>query len=305
MKVEKSSFFVKSSDGYSLAVYSFLPLASKHADRAPILVLPAMGVPGKFYVKTALLLANSGYPVYLQDLRGLGDSKPGPSKKNDFGYSKLIYDDCESVVEFLQERHSVEKVILLGHSLGGQLGAVYAGIHPESIERLVLVTTAIPYYKLYGFPRSILYFCYYKFASLISSMLGYFPGDKLGAMGRNARQLMKDWSRIGLTGIFRDSGGSDLEWAFPRVTCPVLSVSFTDDQTYAPRKPVEAFHGRMIGSTLAYLYLSPSDLEVKEVGHFGWMKNGKFSELVVAWLQNEVLRQPRNNDSQLVLETKH
>jgi pimeloyl-ACP methyl ester carboxylesterase len=69
------------------------------------------------------------------DLRGHGDSD-APSDPADYAVEALA-DDVQAVVEGL----GLDRVVLVGHSLGGSVALAYAGRHPERVAGLVLEGT--------------------------------------------------------------------------------------------------------------------------------------------------------------------
>ncbi len=66
------------------------------------------------------------------DLRGHGQSEP--SAKNDYSIDSLA-SDAEYIVDTL----NFDRVVLVGHSIGGAVALAYAGKHPEQVAGLVLV----------------------------------------------------------------------------------------------------------------------------------------------------------------------
>ena len=68
------------------------------------------------------------------DLRGHGDS-PVPAVP--YSLDELVED-----IETLRKLLGHEKIHIVGHSLGGQIGPAYARTHPERVETLVLLSTA-------------------------------------------------------------------------------------------------------------------------------------------------------------------
>lgn len=71
--------------------------------------------------------------VHLIDLRNHGRS---PHAK-EFNYEVM----CEDVLEYI-EQHNIQKVILLGHSLGGKVAMKFAFTYPEKIEKLIVADIA-------------------------------------------------------------------------------------------------------------------------------------------------------------------
>ena len=72
------------------------------------------------------------YRTLAVDLRGHGDSGWDPEQRYDYEYHLA---DLEAVLATL----GIERFVLVGHSFGGRVAALYAGAHPERLAGLVLV----------------------------------------------------------------------------------------------------------------------------------------------------------------------
>ena len=75
--------------------------------------------------------------VYLVDLRNHGKSP----HSDEFNYTTMV----EDIIELLDDE-GLEKVDLLGHSMGGKVAMYLAALHPERVERMVVVDIAPKYY---------------------------------------------------------------------------------------------------------------------------------------------------------------
>lgn len=96
---------------------------------------------GSSWSEIAAALADAGLRAVAPDLRGFGDSgrlPPGAS----YNFFDMIRDTAALVDKFAEG----ERVLLLGHSLGGLLAIEYAASHPERVRALGLVETT-------GFPN--------------------------------------------------------------------------------------------------------------------------------------------------------
>ena len=103
-------------------------------DRTPLLILHGWGRSGNEWMRMAQDLNKwSGRKVFVLDLPGFGGSSL-PKVANIFEYSELVKDFCRYL--------EIEKVILLGHSLGGRVGIVLGSTNHDLVERLVLVDPA-------------------------------------------------------------------------------------------------------------------------------------------------------------------
>ena len=93
---------------------------------------------GAAWSEVAIRLAQKGYRVIAPDLRG-----HGRSDRLGKGASYNLIDflgDIDAIVEYLAGR----AFILVGHSLGSVLGAIFATIRPQRIKNIVLVETILP-----------------------------------------------------------------------------------------------------------------------------------------------------------------
>ena len=78
------------------------------------------------------------YEVYLPDLRNHGKSP----HSNEHNYEILQQD----LFEFLTKLN-IKKAIIVGHSMGGKTAMLFALMHPEFVEKLVIVDIAPKSYK--------------------------------------------------------------------------------------------------------------------------------------------------------------
>lgn len=100
----------------------------------PLVLLHALGEDATHWVRIAEALAEQ-WRVYAVDLRGHGRSDwPGD-------YSiELMRDDLVGFLDAL----GLDRVDLIGHSLGGVVAYVFAQEHPERVGRLVLEDVSVP-----------------------------------------------------------------------------------------------------------------------------------------------------------------
>lgn len=67
------------------------------------------------------------------DQRGAGLAYKRKTVKKEVLTKEMYLNDLHRVVEYLKKRFNKDKIIIVGHSFGSQLGVWYAGIHPENI----------------------------------------------------------------------------------------------------------------------------------------------------------------------------
>ncbi|MHA1665181.1 MAG: lysophospholipase [Candidatus Njordarchaeales archaeon] len=85
-------------------------------------------------------LARNGYSLYMMDLRGHGRSGGIP------GYIKNFWqfvDDLDFFVDFIRESTSIDKVFMLGHSMGGLISILYALDRGDKLKSLIVSGPAL------------------------------------------------------------------------------------------------------------------------------------------------------------------
>lgn len=243
-----------------------LTLLSAGPQAPVVLVVPAMGVQAGYYGKFAEALRSAGHSVAVTELRGHEESGGRrPSWRYDFGYADLLT-DLEQAVDAVAERLPSAPVFLLGHSLGGHLGSVYAGYYPRALAGLMLVATGSVWWRLWH--RRM--FGLAVFIDGISRVLGYFPGHRLGFAGREARRQMADWCRFNRTGRLQfGSPRIDHDPVIATATVPVLAASIEGD-SFAPPKALTGLLAKFKNAPITRMHLG-TDAE-KPPGHLRWAR---------------------------------
>jgi pimeloyl-ACP methyl ester carboxylesterase len=89
-------------------------------------------------------IAAHGYDVYLLDLRGYGKStRPKEMSEQPEAHPAIVrgntaLEDISSVIDFILNRRSIDRLDLHGWSWGTTLMAAYTAQHPDKVERLAL-----------------------------------------------------------------------------------------------------------------------------------------------------------------------
>lgn len=236
-----------------------------------VLVLPALGVRASYYKPLCIALAQNGLHAATIDWRGNGTSSVRPSYEVDFGYKELIEDTVKAVFQ-LDKVFPQSKKIILGHSLGGQIGSLFMSRHPLLVEQLFLVAACNVYYEGFiGQEKKIRRAA--KWIPTISTFFGHFPGKWFGFGGREARGVMSDWSDNALSGLYEPAREDfNYEKAMSLCTNPVTAVSLIGD-IMAPKEAVANLIGKFqSGTDNEHLEASAEDFGVEGVNHFNWVK---------------------------------
>lgn len=273
---------IESADGARTSATVF---AAASAAAPVILICPAMGTPAKFYTPYAEALASQGTHAVVMDLRGIGTSSLRASRRVNFGYREMVELDFPAAVAAVRARFATSPILLLGHSLGGQLAALHLARQPEQVSGLILIACGNVYYRGWPVPMRWGFLAFTQFAALVSLIAGYFPGKKFGFGGTEARGVILDWARCARNGRYRPDGAAiNYEEALARCTLPVLGISFEGDN-FAPRQATQNLVGKLVAAPVTHLHLSTAETANLRIDHYKWVKSPAITlQRVHQWL---------------------
>jgi len=232
--------------------------------------LPALGVAAKHYLPLAQALAQRGIAMAIHEWRGIGSSDQRADRQHDWGYRQLLEDDLPAGIVAARAAMPRAQLLLGGHSLGGQLGALYAALHPSEATGLLIVASGAPYWR--QFPQGRLLWLAYALAPWLARLVGHLPGRRIGFGGNEARQLIADWARTGRTGRYAAAGMAvDFETLLGALELPVLGLRMQDDWL-APQASLRWLLGKLPRSPDTQQVLTAAELGIAKADHFGWMK---------------------------------
>ena len=231
----REDFFVKTTDGYDIAVRAVA--AASSASRPPVILVHGARVPGigSFDLPVpggslAVDLARAGHAVYVMDARGYGRSTRPPAMDAPAEAAAplvrawAVMRDIDAVAAAVRQRAGVASVALLGWATGAMWCGMYAALNPDRVSHLVY------YNGLYG-------------GSAQHAMLGTGTSNEDPAhSGR--------FNRRG-AGAWRFSTGPDVlrtwdsvipiedkaQWRDPRVADAYVKEALASDPTAASRNP--------------------------------------------------------------------
>lgn len=259
---------VIAADGAKADLLMVVPLG---APTGLLYWLPAMGIAAKHYLPLAEALAARGVAVTLHEWRGIGSSDQRAGRRSDWAYRALLQDDLPAGIAVARQRFAGLPCWLGGHSLGGQLGSLYASLHPGEHAGVALVASGSPYWR--RFRHAHLIGLCYVLAPWLARLMGYLPGRRIGFGGNEARGVIADWARSGRTGRYAAAGVPvDFEARLSELDLPLLALRLRDDWL-GPEASLSWLLGKMSRAHAEWDVLTPQDMDGTPADHFAWMKS--------------------------------
>ncbi len=253
-------------DGHAWELIGCVPAARK----TTVLWLPALGVSARNYLPLAQALAGHGVATFVHEWRGNGSSSLRPSRTVDWGYREILQLDLPASLAAISGEDT-GPVLLGGHSLGGQLSCCFAALHPNAFSGLLLVASGTPWWRSFPAPRRFLLPLAYRFLPWLARHQGVLHGRRIGFGGREARGLIADWARVGLTNRYAARDWDvDLEQAISQLQVPASAVVM-DEDWLAPESSMRALLGKMPNASTQLQCLSAQEIRTR-ADHFAWMK---------------------------------
>lgn len=241
------------------------------APRAALLLAGATGVPERAYGALAEALAASGLAVLTFDYRGVGKSTTGPLRTDGATMADWGRLDLEGALVWMGGRAPGLPLLLLGHSVGGQL----LGLAPtaQRLRGALLVGAQSGHWKHWeGGARVRVWLSWHVLLPVLASALGYAPMSALGMGEDLPAGVARQWARWGRhpEHLLSECSLGERE-AYARLGFPIRSYHFTDDP-FAPLRAVEALASFYRGTTADVVTRAPADVGASSIGHFGWLK---------------------------------
>ncbi|MCF7750099.1 alpha/beta fold hydrolase [Bacillus subtilis subsp. subtilis] len=265
--IDTQALPVVAADGHRFELLARVPAQP----RAQLLWLPALGVAARHYLPLADALAAHGVAVYLHEWRGNGSSSQRPSREQDWGYREILMHDLPASVAAIDGGARLARIIG-GHSLGGQLACCFAGLHPGGFQRLWLVASGTPFWRMFPAPRGWALPLIYRFLPWLAQRQGVLHGRRLGFGGTEARGLIGDWAKVGLNNHYAGVGiTQDLEAGLRQVQSRATAVVMAQDWL-APPRSMQGLLDKLPQVDARLDVLDAATLGTR-ADHFAWMKS--------------------------------
>lgn len=269
------------ADGNFHCPVNLYPAAGEGAHT--LVVLPALGVTARKYEGLAQRLMAAGYNILVADWPGQGESQPRPNRRFDYGYRQLVTEFVPKLLDLAGQHFPSSVPVLLGHSLGGHIATLHAAAHPDRPVPVIGVACGNIHYRHWDGLGKLLTPSAALAFTLITAVLGYLPGRRLGFGGQEARSLMQDWGRVAFSGQYRHLGLTLAPAAQNRVDS--LYIQMEGDH-FAP--PASTLGLAALIQARPHIARLPSPRPPEENPHSAWLKAPQsVVDCIDGWLRRD------------------
>ena len=252
--------------------------------KGPVAVcLPALGMQTRHYRKFAEALAGEGLQVVLADHPGHGQSPVRAGRGRDWGYRELV-EHAQAVHQEVQQEFPDAPFFWVGHSLGGQVALMHAGLAGEGVFGVALVASGTPNFRAWPLFNGAKILMASQILGLAARGLGYLPGDKLGFGKQEAKTLITDWARLARTGRFQFRG-LDGDELLNKCETPIHAIQLAGDD-WAPQAAIDDLLHRTTSKAVTRWLWQP---EVPGLDHNRWPRHPAVpARRTASWIHQQV-----------------
>ncbi|CAM5230464.1 hypothetical protein GCM10010329_80190 [Streptomyces spiroverticillatus] len=176
-------------------------------------------------------------------------------------------------------------MVLVGHSLGGQLALLSSASGLTGVQAVVLTAAGSVWWRGFGPVRGPLTLVGSQLLAAVATALGHWPGERLGFGGTQSTAVMRDWARQGRTGRYTLRGSdTDYEAALAQLKLPVLAVDVEND-SLAPPGAVTHLLQKIPAASVSRWHYTEDLADGHQLDHFRWVRHSDaMSTYIADWI---------------------
>lgn len=262
------------ADGIGLKGH-FLPAhaGQRPAEHKPVLLCPATGVKQHFYMRFATWLATQGHDVLVFDYRGIGLSLNGRLRDCAATLADWGQQDQVAALSWLVRRTCHDKVLLLGHSAGGQMIGLLPNHH--HVSRVVGVATSTGWFR--GMRPSFRLKARVGLRLLVplgAMIKGYAPTAAVGLGENLPPAVARQWGQWCAAGGYATNAvkGQPEQDFHGDIRIPITVFHATDDDIATPATVADLMR-TFPAARKQVRRISPHDHGLNSIGHIDWFRS--------------------------------
>jgi len=255
---------------YDIGITVFKP---KNSINKSIIISSATGVLQHYYFKFANHFSKLGCTVYTFDYYGIGRSSSSLAKlkQNSINVKAWGENDQTSAINYAISQNPDHKVIVIAHSIGGQILAFNKSM--SQIDTIITVASQSGYWKHWkGYERFRMLIFWYAIIPVLTPLFGYFPAKKIRLFENLPKQMAYQWQRWGKHKDYLLSEYDFEDLQFKNYNKHLLSLSFPKDE-YASKQSVDWLAKQFKYANIDRRHIIPKDLGIENIGHFGFFRS--------------------------------
>lgn len=277
---------IEQDNDHSIFITLFLP---KISNNKSIVISSATGVLQSYYSKFATNFCALGFTVYTFDYSGIGLSHVKDIKNNTSNLLDWATNQA-SVLAFAKTKNPEHKIILITHSIGGQLIAFNKNI--KYVDSIITVASQSGYWNIFtGLEKLKMVLFWNVLIPIATSLYGYFPGRKLKLFENLPKQVVYQWRNWGNKKDYFLSEAKKETLHLESISCPILILSFPDDN-FAPKKAVDWLADLFVNAKVDRQHIEPKTLNIPNIGHFGFFRE-RFEtslwKMTESWIEEQLI----------------
>lgn len=258
------------SDGVPIAATRFRSVGET---RGVAVIAPATGVRQRYYRAFAHFLAGHALDVLTWDWRGIADSRY-ESEPSDARLTMRAWGerDLDAALTWARARAGTLPLLYVGHSFGGQ--ALGLAATAPAVTRAAFIASQHGWFGHWDWPhRWALAALWHVGMPVLAGSLGHFPSARFGFGEDLPGPVALEWARWCRRRAFLGtwSGHASLD-------LPITALSFSDDWL-APRAAADALLAEYRRAVRTHRHLTPAEIGVPAMGHFGFFREATGSRL--------------------------
>jgi len=280
----------RAADGYRLQGTLHRPAAAATA-AALVLIHPATAVPERLYLPFAEHLTEQGMMALTYDYRGIGRSAPARLRESPARMRDWMELDVAAATDWARQQFPNLPLLAVGHSVGGHaLGISEATRH---LRAAVMIASHAGYVGSIT-PRSERWrvrLMLLGVGPLVTRLLGYMPGGRLGLGEDLPAGVMLEWAGwCALPRYFFDDPSLQALRLFGEKRLPLIAIGFNDDP-WANPAAIGSLVKHFTRCEVERVQIDPQAVGAAAIGHMGFFRRALGPKLwppVSAWLLAQI-----------------